>query len=57
MAKMKNTASNNAASQLGRQGGKVGGPARAKKLSSLERSSIAKEGGKAKANAIKKNKR
>ena len=34
---------------LGRLGGKKGGPARAKKLTSGERSAIAKKGGKAKA--------
>lgn len=50
-------ARNTAASQLGSKGGKVGGHARAKKLSSYERSSIASQGGKAKAaNAAKKSK-
>ena len=48
MAK-KNTAKNTAAAQLGSEGGKKGGPARAKKLTSVERSNIASEGGKAKA--------
>jgi general stress protein YciG len=39
----------NAAKQLGSKGGKKGGPSRAKKLSSQQRSEIAKKGGKAKA--------
>lgn len=47
MAKSK--ASSNAAKQLGSRGGKKGGPARAKTLSSQERSKIASQGGKAKA--------
>jgi len=47
MAKSKSTS--NAAKQLGSRGGKKGGPARAKKLSSQERSQIASKGGKAKA--------
>ena len=39
----------NSARDLGKAGGKSGGPARAKKLTSQERSQIAKKGGKAKA--------
>lgn len=49
MPKKTSNARNAAAAQLGKEGGKKGGPARAKKLSSLERSQIASEGGKAKA--------
>lgn len=37
------------ASEMGKKGGKSGGPARAKKLSRGERSQIASKGGKAKA--------
>lgn len=33
--------------QYGREGGKIGGPARAKALSPAERTKIAKQGGKA----------
>lgn len=35
------------AAQWGRQGGKIGGPARAAKLSKAERTAIARQGGKA----------
>lgn len=45
----KKSANNSAAAQLGRKGGLIGGTARAKKLSSTERSNIAKKGGQAKA--------
>lgn len=45
---------NTAAQQLGSKGGKVGGPARAKKLTSQERSQIASKGGQAKASKTKK---
>lgn len=55
MAKNKGTsARSTAAAQLGSKGGQTGGPARAKKLSSLERSEVAKKGGVAKAAAVKK---
>lgn len=55
MAKNRGTsARSNAAAELGSKGGQVGGPARAKKLSSLERSEVAKKGGVAKAAAVKK---
>ncbi len=47
MAKSK--ASTNAAKQLGSRGGKKGGPARAKMLSSQERTKIASEGGRSQA--------
>lgn len=50
----KKSANNAAAASLGRSGGLKGGPARAKTLSSTERSNIAKEGGKAKAAKNKK---
>ncbi len=45
--------SSNAAQQLGSRGGKRGGPARAKALSSTQRSAIASKGGKAKASKNK----
>lgn len=47
--KTTSTGSSSAAKTLGKSGGLKGGPARAKKLSSIERSKIASEGGKAKA--------
>lgn len=53
----KNSAKNTAAAQLGSKGGVKGGPARAKTLTSLERSSIASKGGKAKSTAIQKKSR
>jgi hypothetical protein len=49
----KNRSSSNAAKQLGSRGGKKGGPARAKALTSSQRSAIASKGGKAKAAANK----
>ena len=48
MAKKPNSSLSQAAKQLGSAGGKNGGPARAKKLTSVERSKIASMGGKAK---------
>lgn len=51
MAKSK--ANTNAAKELGSKGGKIGGPARAKRLTSQQRSEIAKKGGKAKASKNK----
>lgn len=48
MPKKSSEAKSNAAAELGKSGGLKGGPARAKKLSSIERSQIASEGGKAK---------
>ena len=45
----KSNDSTSAAKQLGSKGGKKGGPSRAKKLTSQQRSRIASEGGKAKA--------
>lgn len=51
---VKDSSKNTAASQLGKQGGLVGGKQRAKNLSSTERSAIAAKGGQAKANAAKK---
>lgn len=45
----RNTSRSSAAKQLGSKGGKTGGPSRAKKLSSQQRSQIASKGGKAKA--------
>ena len=44
----------NAARQLGSKGGKIGGKERARKLTSVQRSEIAKKGGKAKAANNKK---
>jgi transcriptional regulator with XRE-family HTH domain len=52
----KKSANNAAAASLGRSGGLKGGPARAKALSSTQRSEIAKKGGEAKAAKVKKSK-
>ena len=54
MAK-KSTSKNTAAEQLGSEGGKKGGPARAKKLTSVERSKIASEAEKLNQKIIRKN--
>ncbi len=48
MKKNKSSSLSAAAKALGSAGGKKGGPARAKKLTSVERSKIASMGGKAK---------
>lgn len=47
------SATSSAARQLGSKGGKQGGPARARKLSSTQRSQIASKGGKAKSKTPK----
>ena len=49
MAKNSGKGLTNAAKQLGSKGGQKGGPARAKVLSSSQRSEIARKGGQAKA--------
>lgn len=48
------SAKSSAAKSLGQRGGKKGGPARARKLTSQERSQIASKGGSAKAASQKK---
>lgn len=48
MSKGKGSGSSGAAKQLGSKGGKKGGPGRARKLSSKQRSDIARKGAEAK---------
>lgn len=56
MAKKQPTSLTEAAKALGRKGGKIGGPARSKKLTKAQRSEIASMGGKAKAAKRKQSK-